>query len=87
MLICNDTERIEIKYDELILCHREIIRRIITRLIEHFYPDKMHPVRLEDVERLVLRMNTVTAFRGATLAGCIFRKKKNVLLVMREAGH
>ncbi len=82
-----DTKRIEIKYDDLIICHKEIIRRIISRLIEHFYPAKIYPVRLEDVERLAQRIKENTNFRGATLAGCIFRKKKNVLLVEREIGH
>lgn len=80
-----NTERIEIKYNELSSCHIEIVSRIIIKTIEHFYPEKNYPARLEDVERLAGRLKHDSGFRGATLAGCIFRKKKNALLVMRES--
>lgn len=85
-IIYINTERIEIKYNQLSSCHIEIVSRIIIKAIEHFYPDKNYPARLEDVERLAGRLKHDTGFRGATLAGCIFRKKKNSLLVMRETG-
>jgi hypothetical protein len=38
---------------------------------------------LEDMERLVARMGE--NFRGATLGGCLFRKKKAVLVICHEA--
>lgn len=86
-LLFVNTERIEIKYGGLVLCHIEIIAKIIIKAILHFHAGKNYPVRLEDTERLAARLKQDAGFRGATLAGCIFRKKKNVLLVMREAGH
>ena len=79
-----DTERIEIKFFEFIKLPEEICIRILKKVIAQINPTALLKVRLEEIERLAVRVHKFDTFKGATLGGCIFRKKKNTLLVERE---
>ncbi len=74
-----NTERIEIIYDDFQHLPAEGKTRLLRRVLATLHPTEKYPARLEDIERLVTRMGP--NFRGATLGGCIFRKKKNTLIV------
>lgn len=82
MIINKDTERIEIMMDEFLSLPQEGKTRILRQMITDLYPDKKYPARLEDIERLASRFTE--NFRGATLGGCIFRKKKGSLFIQKE---
>jgi tRNA(Ile)-lysidine synthase len=79
IVLYKDTERIEIKYSEYISLPNEGKTRILKQVIADLHPTKKYPARLEDIEALAARMGE--NFRGATLGKCIFRKKKDVLVV------
>ncbi len=74
-----DTERIEINYNGFLGVPDEAKTRILKQVIADLHPSKKYPARLEDIDRLVARMGP--NFKGATLGGCIFKKKKDVLVV------
>lgn len=86
IIISKDTLRIEIKYSEVLRLPFEGKVRILRRLIDDMgqgkRQKKKYPVRLEDVERLAARLDE--KFRGATLAGCQFKRQKESLVVVPE---
>ena len=82
IILYKDTERIEINYNDLLLLPIEGKTRILKMLISEFQSAKKYPARLEDIERLALKMTS--AFKGSTLGGCQFSKKKGRLIVTLE---
>lgn len=80
-----DTERIEIKYNEFLDLPEEIRVRVLVKVISELQPLASKKVRMEEVERMAARFRTSIPFKGATLGGCIFRKKKEMLCVLKEA--
>lgn len=80
--LCLDTERIDIKYNDFLCLPFEGKVRILRRMIDKISPKKKYPARLEDIERLAVRMNE--NFRGATLGGCQFKRKKERLVILQE---
>lgn len=81
-----NTQRIEIAASPLASEHTEVVTRLISRALSHFFPDKPYPARLEDIERLSARLKNIDTFRGATLGGLKFavQKKNDMLLISKE---
>lgn len=77
-----DTQRIEINYTSLLSLPIDGKTRILKKLISEFQPHKKYAARLEDIERLAHKMNE--NFKGGTLGGCLFRKKKAILTISQE---
>lgn len=77
IILNKDTERIEINYNELLPLPPEGKVRILKMLISEFQSHKKYAARLEDIERLASKMDD--QFKGATLGGCQFSKKKDTL--------
>lgn len=94
IILYKDTERIEINYSELMSLPFEGKVRIIKSILADMNLNRPYPVRLQDVEKLVHKMEDKSVdksgnikgkvFRGATLGHCIFKKRKEVLIIMRE---
>jgi tRNA(Ile)-lysidine synthase len=80
--IYKDTQRIEINYTSLLSLPIEGKTRILKMLISEFQPHKKYAARLEDIERLAHKMGE--NFKGGTLGGCLFCKKKTVLTISHE---
>ena len=85
IIVKKDTKRIDIKLSELVSEHSEVIIRILQRSIARLRIGENYPARLEDVERLALRL-TQDGFRGATLGGVKFtpRSKEDILCLTLE---
>lgn len=79
----NDTKRIEIIHSSFLDLPIDGKIRILRKIIGDLHPTKKYPARLEDIERLAARMGE--NFRGATLGGCIFQKKKDGLIITLES--
>lgn len=82
IILYKDTERIEINYNAFLLLPFEGKTRILKMLISEFQSHKKYAARLEDIERLASKIDD--SFKGATLGGCQFRKKKDALHIARE---
>jgi len=85
----SDDGHSEIKWEELINAHEELICRVIGHVISHLSPNRKYPARLEDIERLALKIKREKeGFKGATLGGVQFKYKKRlaVLLALKESG-
>ena len=61
--------------------HPEIALRVFKKIILHIGVQKMPP-RIEDLERLILILPG--DFKAVTLGGCIIRRVKHKIVVMRE---
>src|SRR3989338_5949539 len=79
LILHKDTERIDINYTSLLSLPIEGKTRILKMLISEFQPQKKYAARLEDIERLAHKMGQ--DFKGGTLGGCLFHKKKAVLTI------
>lgn len=77
-----NTERIEINISEFTSLPMEGRIRILKLIIADLNPEKQYPARLEDIERLAYKIDG--AFKGSTLGKCLFRKKKDRLVVITE---
>lgn len=77
-----DTQRIEINYKSFLDLPLDGRARVLKRIISDLHPHKKYPARLEDIERLAHKMTA--NFKGATLGGCIFKKKKDALIIQIE---
>ncbi|MFA7277329.1 MAG: tRNA lysidine(34) synthetase TilS [Pseudobdellovibrionaceae bacterium] len=62
----------------------EIGLRLLTRMIGEVSTKKDYPARSEDIERLYARLKNNQNFKGATLGGCLFKLKKDILMVEKE---
>lgn len=82
IVLYKDAQRIEINYDSLLSLPLAGKTRILKHIITSLMPHKKHPARLEDIERLVGKIGD--KFKGATLGGCKFSKKKDRLIVLIE---
>lgn len=82
LLDFKDTERIEIDYLSFFTLPFEGKTRILKMLILEFQSHKKYAARLEDIERLAHKMTA--NFKGGTLGGCQFSKKKDRLHITRE---
>jgi hypothetical protein len=78
-----DTQRIEINISSFLALPQEGKTRILKMMITDLHPDKQYPARLQDIERLATKINP--SFKGATLGGCIFKKKKDALIAQIES--
>lgn len=82
MIINIDTKRIDINLNHFLLLPIDGKVRILKRIISTLMSLKKYPARLEDIERLAIKIDE--KFKGATLGGCIFSKKKDVLSISIE---
>ncbi len=82
IIINIDTKRIDINLNQLLLLPFDGKVRILKRVISSLMPHKKYPARLEDIERLAKRIDE--NFHGSTLGGCLFKRKKDSLIVLRE---
>ena len=86
IILYKDSKRIEVNYNDFLGLPDEAKTRILKQVIADLHPSKKYPARLEDIDRLVARLGERSGenFKGATLGGCIFKKKKDVLIVGLE---
>lgn len=82
LILYKDTERIEMNYISFLDLPIEGKTRILKMVISEFQSHKKYAARLEDIERLSSKMTL--NFKGATLGGCLFSKKKDRLHIARE---
>lgn len=82
LILYNDTKRIEINYSSFLGLPFDGKTRTIKKVIASFMPHKKYPARLEDIERLAIKIDD--KFKGSTLGGCKFSKKKDKLIVSIE---
>lgn len=82
MIININTKRIEINLNLFYPLPFDGKVRILKHIITTLMPYKKYPARLEDIERLVGRMDE--NFRGSTLGGCQFKRKKDRLIIQQE---
>jgi len=83
IIVKMETERIEYAFSALRDAHPEVIVRLLQNAIAHLRPEKDYPARLEDIERLAIRIHGNPDFRGATLGGVklvVSRKNDRIAL-------
>lgn len=73
-------------YKALHAAHEELVLRVLLHAMNRVHPDGEYGPRLEKVENLLGRIIHDSAFKGATLGGCIFAidAKNETLWVGRE---
>ncbi len=77
-----NTQRIDINLSAFSSLPIEGKARILKKIISQLIPHKKYPARLEDIERLAAKLDD--KFKGATLGGCKFSKKKDILVISIE---